>query len=166
MTHPGSHSAPQEPSRSGEAPCRTPVGHIPQVKEIPANLDKVKVLIADDQQIACEVLRRLLRYEKNVEVIGTCSTGPETLEAIKQLNPDLVFLDVQMPGLNGFEVVERLPKNRNPMVIFVTANPGFESKAARVRADFLLKPCTRDRIQNALRRALDKRKPTAKGLNF
>jgi two-component system, LytTR family, response regulator len=160
------HEGSGDKSRSSAAGSRADMEEPSRPRETPAHPEKVRVLIADDQQIACEVLRRLLRYEENVQVIGTCSTGPETLEAIKQLNPDLVFLDVQMPGLNGFEVVERLPENRRPLIIFVTANPSFEGRATRARADFLLKPCTRDRIQNVLRRAIDKGKRHRDDLNF
>lgn len=153
MPHTGHHSGPEgtfQPAETGK-PLQPQSS---EVKETSAPQQRVRVLIADDQKIACEVLRRLLRFEENVEVVGTCTSGPEALEAIKQLNPDLVFLDVQMPGLDGFEVVERLPANRSPMIIFVTANESFEGRAARARADFMLKPCTRDRIQAVLRRAL------------
>jgi len=166
MSYPGNHLFPEEASVPRSQHARAPIRQIPAIKESLAYQDRIKVLIADDQQIACEVLRRLLRHEASVHVVATCHTGPETLEAIKQLNPDLVFLDVQMPGMNGFEVLDRLPENRKPMVIFVTANPSFESRASRAQAGFLLKPCTRDRIQNALRRAVERRKPSGKELNF
>jgi two-component system, LytTR family, response regulator len=166
MSQAGRHPGTGDKSLARSAVDRSALEEPSAQREVPAKPKKVRVLIADDQQIACEVLRRLLRYEENVEVIGTCGTGPETLEAIKQMNPDLVFLDVQMPGLNGFEVVERLPENRKPLIIFVTANPSFEKRASRVRADFLLKPCTRDRIQNALRRAVEKGKKHRDDLNF
>lgn len=127
---------------------------------------KVRVLIADDQQIACEVLKRLLRTEHYVELVGTCTSGPETLEAIKKLNPDLVFLDVQMPGMDGFEVLDKLPKNRSPMIVFVTANDTYAGRALKADADFVLKPCTRDRVRTALRHALDRTGPKQAGENF
>lgn len=127
---------------------------------------KIRVLIADDQQIACEVLKRLLRSEEDVELVGTCASGPETLEAIKRLNPDLVFLDVQMPGMDGFEVLDQLPPNRSPMVVFVTANEAYAGRALKAHADFVLKPCTRERVRTALRHALARGGPKKPGEDF
>jgi two-component system LytT family response regulator len=127
---------------------------------------KVRVLIADDQQIACEVLKRLLKTEHDVELVGTCSSGPETLDAIKKLNPDLVFLDVQMPGMDGFEVLDKLPTDRSPMIVFVTANETYAGRALKADADFVLKPCTRDRVRTALRHALARSTPKQPGENF
>jgi two-component system, LytTR family, response regulator len=115
---------------------------------------KIRALIVDDQLLAREVLRRMLRSETDIEIIATPANGREAVEAINRLRPDLVFLDVQMPELDGFGVMTQIDAARMPVVIFVTANQQFALKAFDVQAlDYLLKPCTRDRFQLALQRA-------------
>ncbi|HUQ81084.1 MAG TPA: response regulator, partial [Gemmatimonadaceae bacterium] len=81
----------------------------------------IRVLVTDDEPIARRRIRRFLRAESNVEVIGEASNGREAIEAIRQHNPDLVFLDVQMPDVDGFGVVQALGADQMPAVIFVTA---------------------------------------------
>jgi len=115
---------------------------------------KIRALIVDDQLLAREVLRRMLRNEPDIEIIGSPANGREAVEAINCLKPDLVFLDVQMPELDGFGVMSQIESSRMPVVIFVTANQQCALKAFDVQAlDYLLKPCTRDRFQIALQRA-------------
>jgi len=117
---------------------------------------RIRTLIADDQLIACEMLRRLLKDEPDIEIVGAVSTGGETVEAINRLQPDLVFLDVKMPGMDGFDVIKQLQGPRLPAIIFVTANEGFAIQAFEVHAlDYLVKPCEPDRFQTALQRARD-----------
>lgn len=156
MQESGRHQDPQ-PALSRKVQRHS--AHSPQLDPQAIGSGKVRVLIADDQAIACEVLKRLLKGEDNVELVGICSNGPETLDAINRLNPDLVFLDVQMPGMDGFEVVEKLPPGRSPMVVFVTANETFAARASKTKADFVVKPCTRERIRMALRRTLSRSGP-------
>lgn len=116
---------------------------------------KTRTLIVDDEPLARERLRRLLETEPDIELIGECANGREAVAAIEEKSPDLVFLDVQMPELNGFEVLDQLRGERRPMVVFVTAYDQFALKAFEVHAvDYLLKPFDRERFQVALRRAL------------
>ena len=117
---------------------------------------KIRTLIADDEPLARERLAKLLQEEPDVEVVGECSDGREALAAIESTSPDLLFLDVQMPELDGFGVVAALPKERVPAIIFVTAYDQFAVRAFEVNAlDYLLKPFDRERFQVALRRAIE-----------
>ena len=115
---------------------------------------KLKILIVDDEPLARERIRSLLDDEPDVEVLAECKNGQEALEAIKSQSPDLVFLDVQMPGMSGFEVLSALPQERMPMVIFVTAFDQHALKAFEVHAlDYLLKPFKAARFKAAVQRA-------------
>lgn len=114
----------------------------------------LRALIVDDEPLARERVASLLGAEPDVEVVGECCDGREAVEAIRRLTPDLVFLDIQMPGADGFQVIEEVGPDRMPLVIFVTAYDQHALKAFEVRAlDYLLKPFDRDRFQAALARA-------------
>lgn len=114
---------------------------------------KIRTLIVDDQLLEREVMRRLLQAEPDIEIVGTSVNGREAVEAIQRLKPDLAFLDVQMPELDGFGVVSNLNPADMPVVVFVTANEEFARKAFDVAAlDYLIKPCRRDRLKVALHR--------------
>src|SRR6266478_6735460 len=116
---------------------------------------KTRVLIVDDEPLARERLRQLLEGEPDIEIAGECADGRSAVETISKETPDLVFLDVQMPELDGFGVLEAIGRERMPAVIFVTAHDKFALKAFEVHAvDYLLKPFDRQRFQTALRRAL------------
>ncbi len=116
----------------------------------------IRALVVDDELISRELLCRLLRSETDIELAGTATRGNEAVEAIHRLQPDLVFLDVQMPELDGFGVVNEIQGTHMPVIIFVTANDDFALKAFEVHAlDYLVKPCSRDRFRVALRRARD-----------
>src|SRR5437773_10302572 len=115
---------------------------------------KIRTLIVDDQLMAREVLRRMLIRERGIEIIGMPGTGSEAVQTIHNLAPDLVFLDVRMPDLDGFGVLAQLASEPMPLIIFVTANDDFALRAFDVHAlDYLVKPCTADRLQTALHRA-------------
>lgn len=115
---------------------------------------KIRALIVDDEPLARERLAALLASENDIELAGECANGAEALSAIEEKNPDLVFLDVQMPELDGFGVLAALPASRRPSVIFVTAHDRFALKAFEVHAiDYLLKPFDRERFLKALERA-------------
>ena len=117
---------------------------------------KIRTLIVDDEMLARERLRQLLQTEPEIEVIGECTDGREALTAIQNGSPDLVFLDVQMPELDGFSVLEAIPEPR-PVVVFVTAHDKFALRAFEVHAvDYLLKPFDRERFQTALKRAMER----------
>ena len=112
----------------------------------------MRTLIVDDELPARERLQRLLAEIEDVEVIGEADDGPRAVELIEALSPDVVFLDIQMPGLNGFEVIEALEDP--PPLIFVTAYDEYAIRAFEVNAlDYLLKPFSRERLAKAVRRA-------------
>jgi two-component system LytT family response regulator len=115
---------------------------------------KIRVLVADDEPLARERLRTLLTREDGLEIIAECPNGIEAIDSIGKLSPDLVFLDIQMPGASGFDVIEAIGPTRMPLVIFVTAFDHYALKAFDVHAlDYLLKPFDRDRFHEALVRA-------------
>src|ERR1041384_2852792 len=111
----------------------------------------MRVLIVDDEPLACERLRSLLASERDVEIAGECHDGKSAVRAIQKLAPDLVFLDVQMPEMDGLGVLSHL--SAPPAIIFVTAFDQFAIKAFEVCAlDYLLKPFDRERFAKALAR--------------
>jgi two-component system LytT family response regulator len=115
---------------------------------------KITTLIVDDEPLARERLAGMLAAEPDIEVIGQCRDGEEAVKAIIEQTPDLVFLDIQMPQMNGFEVIDAVGGERMPLVIFVTAHDQHALRAFEVRAlDYLLKPFDRDRFRDALQRA-------------
>jgi len=115
---------------------------------------RVRVLVADDEPLARERLRTLLAREDWVELVAECPNGTEAIDAITRLKPDLVFLDIQMPGASGFEVIEAVGPARMPLVVFVTAFDQYALRAFDVHAlDYLLKPFDRERFHEALIRA-------------
>jgi two-component system LytT family response regulator len=112
----------------------------------------LRVLIVDDEELARKVASEYLAGQPDVTVVAECANGFEAVKAVTELKPDLVLLDVQMPKLNGFEVVELI--GREQPVIFVTAFDEYALKAFEVQAvDYLLKPFDRDRLVEALGRA-------------
>lgn len=114
----------------------------------------IKTLIVDDEPLARERLRRLLEPEGDVEVAGTCADGVEAVKAIEAQAPDLVLLDIQMPEMDGFGVVETVGPDRMPPTLFVTAYDRFAIRAFEAHAlDYLLKPFDPDRFREALARA-------------
>jgi two-component system LytT family response regulator len=108
--------------------------------------------------MARERILGLLAQESDVEVVGQCSDGRQAISAIQQLSPELVFLDVQMPALDGFGVIRQVGADRMPMVVFVTAYDEYALQAFEVHAlDYLLKPFGRDRLQQCLDHARHQR---------
>jgi two-component system LytT family response regulator len=124
----------------------------------------VRVLIADDEPLARERVRELLG-NRDLEVVGEARDGEEALRLIQSLKPDLIFLDVQMPALDGFEVLAELRADERPAVIFVTAYDDYAVRAFEVDAlDYLVKPFNRARFDAALQRALSRKPPAAEQL--
>lgn len=114
----------------------------------------LRVLIADDEPLARARLEDLLRREPAVEIVGTAADGDEAVEEIGRLRPDLVFLDVQMPGKTGVEVVRAVGPERMPATVFVTAYDQFALQAFELAAvDYLLKPYDDERFEQAFQRA-------------
>jgi len=123
---------------------------------------KVRTLIVDDELLARDRLRHLLQSRPEIELAGECADGRTAVEAIQKLAPDLVFLDVQMPELDGFSVLEAVGNKPMPLVVFVTAHDKFALRAFEVHAvDYLLKPFDRERFEAALRHALEQLKNRA-----
>lgn len=119
-----------------------------------APLAKTRVVIADDEPLGRARLRMLLADEPWIEVVAECADGPATIAAIGKFDPGLVFLDVQMPGGSGFDVIDAIGAARMPFVVFVTAFDRYALRAFDVHAlDYLLKPFDRDRFREALGRA-------------
>jgi two-component system LytT family response regulator len=116
-------------------------------------MNKIKVLIVDDEQLARDLLKSYLSKDSRLEIVGECSNGFEGVLAIQELKPDLVFLDIQMPKITGFEILELL--NDPPVIIFSTAYEEFAIRAFEANAvDYLLKPYPLERVQVAIEKAL------------
>jgi two-component system LytT family response regulator len=114
----------------------------------------LRVLIVDDEPLARRRLKALLRDEAQIEIAGECEDGPSAVAAAKRLSPDVMFLDVQMPGMDGFDVIDTLGPAKCPAIVFVTAYDEYALRAFEVHAiDYLLKPFDRKRLRQALTRA-------------
>jgi len=115
---------------------------------------KTSVVIVDDERLSRKRMRRLLSAEQDMDVIGECATGQEAIAFINQSRPDVLFLDIQMPQMDGFEVLQAVSFARVPIVIFVTAYDEYAVRAFEVHAfDYLLKPFDRNRFQETVQRA-------------
>jgi two-component system LytT family response regulator len=114
----------------------------------------IRALIVDDEPLARQRICTLLEAEPDVQIVGECTDGRQAVAAIEKLRPDLMFLDVQMPALDGFGVLDAVDTDDLPIVIFVTAYDSYAIRAFEVHAlDYLLKPFDRERFRKALERA-------------
>ncbi len=117
-------------------------------------MKKIQALIVDDEPLARKKIRMLLEREADIAIIGECANGQKAVAAIQEEEPDLLFLDVQMPGLDGFGVLQTIAPEQWPVTIFVTAYEQHALRAFEVHAlDYLLKPFDQARFQTALQRA-------------
>lgn len=119
-------------------------------------MSKLRTLIIDDEPLARDRVRALLAGEPEIELIAEYGNGAEAIAGIVQHAPDLVLIDVQMPGCDGLQVIQAIPPDRRPAVLFVTAHERFAVDAFAVQAvDYLLKPFDRQRFRVALQRAVE-----------
>jgi two-component system LytT family response regulator len=117
---------------------------------------QLKTIIIDDEPLARQVIREFLQAFRQIGIIAECENGWQAVAVINQRRPDLIFLDVQMPGLNGFQVLEKI--EHIPAIIFSTAYDAYAIRAFEVNAvDYLLKPFDRERFAAAVQRALERR---------
>lgn len=120
-------------------------------------MPNIRVLIADDEPLARRGVRQLLASQTDICVVGESRNGLDTLRALEALNPDLLFLDVQMPEMDGFEVLRARGVDRMPAVVFVTAHDQFAVQAFEAHAiDYLMKPLNVERFEAALRRVRER----------
>jgi two-component system, LytTR family, response regulator len=120
---------------------------------------KIKTIIADDEVLARQKLRQLFQDNPDIEIVGEGANARETMDLVQFTNPDLILLDVQMPDMDGFEIIEALSANQSihlPKIIFTTAYDKYAIRAFEINAiDYLLKPFTRERLKQAFQRARD-----------
>src|SRR5215475_13942065 len=130
----------------------------------------IRTLIVDDEPLGRSGIRARLKDEADIEIVGECANGRLAVEAIRALSPDLLFLDVQMPGMNGLDVLSAAGAETIPVVIFVTAYDEYALRAFDVNAlDYLLKPIDDERFKLALKRArahLKQMSESALGMRF
>ena len=118
-------------------------------------MSELKVIIVDDEPLALSFLHSILKKLNNVSIVGQCKNGREAIAVVSEVKPDLMFLDIQMPGMNGFEVVKEIHPDHMPMIIFVTAYDQFAADAFDVHAvDYVLKPLDQERVVRAVDRAV------------
>ena len=124
---------------------------------MPTEPAPVRVLIVDDEPPARKRLRALLANEPDVEIVGEAGSGTEAVKIIRAERPDLVFLDIQMPGTDGFGVIREIADDDPPLIVFVTAHDEHAIKAFEVQAvDYVLKPVIEPRLKEAVRRAVER----------
>jgi two-component system LytT family response regulator len=120
-------------------------------------LKKIRAVMVEDEPLARDVLRRLIAAEKDLVLVAECADGAVALEIIRTERPDLLFLDIRLPGLSGLELLETLAQDAPPAVIFATASERHVVRAFSSHAvDYLLKPFTRERFRDALEKARDR----------
>ena len=116
-------------------------------------IDKIRTIVVDDEELARRGIELRLRGHEDVEIVAQCANGREAMQAVASEQPDLLFLDVQMPGLTGFQVASGLPQDTMPLIVFVTAYDRFALDAFAAQAfDYLLKPVDEARLAKTLER--------------
>ena len=122
-------------------------------------MQKLRTVIVDDEPLSLDLLRAVLSEISDIEIIGECNNGREAVEAAVRLQPELLFLDIQMPGMNGFDVIKSLQTHIMPMVVFITAFDQYAVDAFDLHAvDYVLKPLDSERIARSVDRAVDRLK--------
>jgi two-component system, LytTR family, response regulator len=127
----------------------------------------IHAVVADDEVLARQKLRQLLRDDSDIEIVGESATALETIELVKATNPELLFLDIRMPGMDGFDVVDALTNHVDvslPRIIFTTAYDQYALRAFEVNAvDYLLKPFTQERLRTAIERVREQSQAKQQG---
>jgi two-component system LytT family response regulator len=117
----------------------------------------IHAVLTDDEVLARQKLRQLLRNEREIEIVGECATAAETIDLVRAKQPELLFLDIRMPGMDGFDIIGALSSDANfvlPRIIFTTAYDRYAIRAFEIHAvDYLLKPFTEERLRSAVERA-------------
>ena len=120
----------------------------------------IRTVLTDDEVLARQKLRQLLREERDIEIVGECATASETIQVVSEVTPELLFLDIRMPAMDGFDLIDALSTRHNatlPQVIFTTACDRYAVRAFEVHAiDYLLKPFTQDRLRSAVQRVRER----------
>lgn len=120
-------------------------------------MPKLRTIIVDDEPLALQFLRAKLSKIEEIEIIAECKNGREAIDATMELAPDLMFLDIQMPGIDGFGVIKKLQSDILPLVVFTTAFEQYALDAFDVHAvDYILKPIDNERIHRAIKRAIER----------
>lgn len=120
-------------------------------------MTKLRTVIVDDEPLALALLRSHLNAIPEIEIVAECSNGKQAIDATMALAPDLMFLDIEMPGLNGFDVVKNLQADIVPLIVFATAYEQYALRAFDVHAvDYVLKPLDEERIRQAVKHALER----------
>ncbi len=119
----------------------------------------IQAVLADDEVLARQKLRQLLRDEPDIEIVGECATANETVELVRAAKPALLFLDIRMPGMDGFDIIGALESENVPMpaIVFTTAYDQYALRAFEIHAvDYLLKPFTAERLRSAIQRVRER----------
>jgi two-component system LytT family response regulator len=120
-------------------------------------VSELRIVIADDEPLARRGLQQLLASHRDCTVVGECRNGRETVRSLRRLQPHVLFLDIQMPGLDGFQVLQSLAPLRSPAIVFVTAYDEFAVRAFETHAlDYLLKPVSQERFDRTMQRIRDR----------
>ncbi len=120
-------------------------------------MTKVRTIVVDDEPLALELLCSYLQAIPEIEIVATCKNGTEAIEAATKLEPDLMFLDIQMPGMTGFDVAKNLQSDLMPLVIFATAYEQYALDAFEIHAvDYILKPLDQERTELSVKRASER----------
>jgi two-component system LytT family response regulator len=118
---------------------------------------KLKTIIVDDEPLALSLLKKCLEEFPEIEIVAECTNGREAISSTLELSPDLMFLDIQMPGKNGFEVIKELQNDEMPMIVFITTYQQYALDAFDLHAvDYIPKPLDEERLERAVKRALNR----------
>lgn len=128
---------------------------------------KLRTIVVDDEPLALDLLKHYLDRHEELEVIASCKNGREAIEKCFELQPDLLFLDIQMPGLTGFDVVSKLQSDMMPLVVFITAYDQYALEAFDVHAvDYLLKPIDEMKLTRSISRCIERLNSEDRDIRF